>query len=97
VIYFIRSCHAGPVKIGYVADEYALDARLGSLQVANPEELYVDAVLPGDRDQERALHERFAPGRIRGEWFRGDTPGLHDCIRDAIHSEPALELFKDAA
>lgn len=97
MIYFIRADHGGPVKIGYVADEFGLDGRLSSLQVANADELYVHAVMPGDTAKERELHRRFAEGRIRGEWFRADTPGLRDLIFDCVMREPSLDLFKDAA
>jgi hypothetical protein len=97
VIYFIRATHDGPVKIGYVTDEYALDGRLSSLQVASPDELYVDAIIPGGRDLERDLHVRFAEGRIRGEWFRGDTPGLREFIFEAVQREPSLYMFEGAA
>ena len=58
---------SGPVKIGTAKDP---DARLKTLQTGNPEPLAGIAAWRALPYEERALHERFAEHRIRGEWFR---------------------------
>lgn len=56
----------GPyVKIGVSID--ILD-RMTKLQMPEKMELY--SALDGWIDEERALHKRFAPYRLNGEWFR---------------------------
>jgi hypothetical protein len=69
-IYFIRSGHRGPIKIGWV--EAGVTVRLWSMQVGNPEKLLLLGFMPGTRDDELALHRRFQRLHIRGEWFRAD-------------------------
>lgn len=84
-IYFIRAAvPKSPIKIGYSTEP---DVRLSTLQQASPSDLYIAALMPGDPPTERRLHERFASGRLRGEWFRHDTPGLADLIAAALHLE----------
>jgi hypothetical protein len=91
MIYFVQSGDSnGPIKIGYVDNETFLPQRLGLLQTGNPEILYAVATMPGDLGIERALHERFVAGRIRGEWFRPDTPGLQEFIYDAVQTEALM-------
>jgi hypothetical protein len=75
-VYFIQA-ESGPVKIGIAGD---VQKRLDGLQSANHERLAVIAVMEGDPALEAALHARFQPGRIRGEWFKKDTPGLADLL-----------------
>jgi hypothetical protein len=60
------------------------------LQVGNPEPLHISALMWGDIHTERALHARFAEGRLMGEWFRRDTPGLQELITEAIGLEYLL-------
>ena len=89
MIYFLQAGVAlSPVKIGYTAD---IDQRRKTLQAGNAERLYIVASIPGDEQCERRLHERFANGRLLGEWFRPDTPGLQELISDAIHFEGFAE------
>lgn len=64
-VYFIAD-GAGHVKIGYSLN---VSLRLIELQRSNAFELRVLGLMAGGRDTERALHERFAKHRIRGEWF----------------------------
>ncbi|HVJ27452.1 MAG TPA: GIY-YIG nuclease family protein [Vicinamibacterales bacterium] len=71
-----------PIKIGFAENP---DKRREQLQVAHPERLHILADFMCDRGMEGRLHKRFAEGHIRGEWFRADTPGLHDFISDALH------------
>lgn len=75
MIYFIQEGEDGPIKIGSASDP---QVRLGDLQVGNPTELRIVATRAGDARFERYLHRRFVLGRLRGEWFSADTPGLRD-------------------
>jgi Meiotically Up-regulated Gene 113 (MUG113) protein len=65
-VYFIQSGTTGPVKIG---TSKSPARRTGELQTGNPRELILRHVIPGDRDVEEQLHDRFKAARIRGEWF----------------------------
>jgi hypothetical protein len=68
VIYFLQSVEGGPVKIGYTAD---VETRHKSLESLYGKPLALLATLPGGRNKERAIHERFAPLRLgRTEQFR---------------------------
>lgn len=64
-VYFI-SDDFGHVKIGVAAD---VEMRRQDMQIANPGELRIEAVLPGDETLEYALHDKFAADWVRGEWF----------------------------
>lgn len=66
-IYFVQRGEAGPVKIGVSANP---DSRIAALQKSYEEKLRVLAIILGDLAAERALHERFAEHRIKGEWFK---------------------------
>jgi len=66
-VYFVRCGEHGPVKIGHTRN--MLD-RLGTLQVANHENLKLLCLLEGNRQTEAAFHTQFAKYKIRGEWFR---------------------------
>lgn len=89
MIYFIQAGEGGPVKVGYVdtEDRQAVDFRLGLLQVGNHEQLNVLATMPGGIGVERELHEKLAAGRLRGEWFKLDAPGLQQTIHEAASLE----------
>lgn len=91
MIYFIQSGVEGPIKIGFAMTRSDCDRRLRILQIGNPEHLFLRGVLGGDMKRERTLHQRFHDGRIRGEWFRPDTPGLDDLISDALDEEALIE------
>lgn len=80
MVYFIQQGLDGPIKIGLARNP---DARRDQLQTGHAEHLYLRAVRRGEADLERWLHARFAEGRLRGEWFRADTPGLDDAMHDA--------------
>ena len=84
-VYFVQEGRTdSPVKIGY--STYP-DGRMEILQRGNPNELFLIAAIPGGIALEQRLHRRFAEGRIRGEWFRHDTPGLSEFITAAAHVE----------
>lgn len=69
-IYFVQSEHGGEIKIGR-ADDVA--KRLVGLQTSRPDKLVLLAAATGTVQQERALHERFAAQRAKGEWFWPST------------------------
>ena len=67
VVYFVQAGgDGGPVKIGIARD---LGSRLNSLRTGCPDPIVVLATAPGGKNEEAALHERFATHRRRGEWF----------------------------
>jgi hypothetical protein len=65
---------SGYYKIGLVKDARKGDSstRRDEHQTANPRLLEVDAVVtcPAIEALETAMHARYAPQRVRGEWFR---------------------------
>lgn len=65
VVYAIAA--NGLVKFGYTKNT---KRRIATLQTGSPVPLYVVAIRPGTRADERAAHARFAPHRVHGEWFR---------------------------
>lgn len=66
-VYFIRSEKTHAIKIGFTADQ--VEKRLSSLQTAHPYKLQLLATLPGTREYEKSLHDRFSSYRLEGEWF----------------------------
>jgi Helix-turn-helix domain/Meiotically up-regulated gene 113 len=59
----------GPyIKIGFSGSEKG--SRIRSLQTGTPEKLEHFAHLAGGRKLEKALHKKFKPYRLRGEWFK---------------------------
>lgn len=59
----------GPyIKIGFSGSEKG--SRIRSLQTGTPEKLEHLAHLAGSRKLEKALHAKFKPYRLRGEWFK---------------------------
>jgi uncharacterized protein YozE (UPF0346 family) len=67
-IYFIKSDETKEIKIGYTSGE--VEKRLKTLQTGHPYKLQVLATMPGSRDEEKTLHEKFASIRLSGEWFK---------------------------
>lgn len=65
-VYLVTCRQAGAVKIGCSADPHG---RLPEIQWGCPMLLRLEAVLPGNYKDEKALHASFADKRIRGEWF----------------------------
>src|SRR5579864_9290218 len=70
MIYFLQAGDA--VKIGFSDSPETAIRRLTGFQTGNSERLVLLGVTEGDRKAEAALHRRFAPFRVRGEWFRAD-------------------------
>jgi hypothetical protein len=63
-IYVLRSAEL--VKIGYSAD---LRQRVSTIISSIPVPVEFVGHMPGDRDLEAHLHDRFAATRFSGEWF----------------------------
>jgi hypothetical protein len=78
VVYFIQATdEIGPIKIGTSED---VPARIRQLEATYNRPLAVLATMPGGRDEERAIHERFSHLRFgRTEQFQPD-PDLLDFI-----------------
>lgn len=68
-VYFATCRDNGTVKIGHSVDPWS---RLSELQLCCPLPITIEAVLPGAREEELALHRRFEDLRIHGEWFQID-------------------------
>jgi hypothetical protein len=68
VIYFLQSSSGGPIKIGYSQD---VETRIGQLEADFGRPLALLRVMPGGRDEEKAIHGRFAHLRLgQTEQFR---------------------------
>lgn len=74
MIYYIACTATQRIKIGYTRGEP--EVRLKQLQTGSASDLRLMACHQGTADDERALHERFATHRIRGEWFEVCDPVL---------------------
>lgn len=66
MIYFIK-IDPEHVKIGYSIKPFN---RLGQLQGGSAATLKMLAILPGGRETEKAIHNRFSEHRVRGEIYR---------------------------
>jgi hypothetical protein len=66
-VYFAQLGDGGPIKIGVAKNPRK---RIAGMQTACPQPLRCLATIPGDASRERELHRRFAPHRLRREWFR---------------------------
>lgn len=82
MIYFIRDPEADRVKIGTSKNPWA---RMQSLQVGSHARLVLEAIVDGEKAQERALHAEFAHRHVNGEWFvwSGDI-ARHVASLDAV-------------
>ena len=65
-VYFIQSSTSKAIKIGYSSE---VDKRLPSLQTGNESKLDIIHQLPGTKETEAYLHDRFKAYRMEGEWF----------------------------
>lgn len=84
-LYFIQAGEDGPIKIGITRNP---EVRLANLQVSHFETLHVRAICAGGSELETELHAHFASGRLRGEWFKADTPGLAELIEQVQRNPP---------
>ena len=69
-IYFVQGESGGAIKIGTTLNPVT---RMQSLQTGFPEELKLLAVIPGDAERERKIHEYFGKFRLKGEWFKPEA------------------------
>ncbi len=88
-VYFIQA-ETGQIKIGYTT--YLITERLNTLQVGCPVELKLLLTVPGTERLEKALHQKFAAFRIRGEWFAPDA-SLREFIESAINRKNGQRLL----
>jgi excisionase family DNA binding protein len=65
LVYFIATTN-NRVKIGVSANP---QKRLSALKTGATTALYLIGTIPGDHDEERQLHRKFARYRVKGEWF----------------------------
>lgn len=86
-VYFITARELGRVKIGRASNP---TRRLWELQTASSSKLQLEAVIPGDRREERELHTALSSLRIRGEWFHL-TPQIEELIATGVDPSPAPE------
>lgn len=66
MIYFVTAREVGRVKIGFSASPWR---RLNKLQSDSPVALVLERTMQGEFQDEAALHKRFSPDRVCGEWF----------------------------
>ena len=85
MLYAIQRGATGPIKIGTAGDP---SGRLAALQTAHDEQLVLLAAWAGGRDEERALHQRFADARLRGEWFH-PTPTVSAYVKERQRAHAA--------
>ena len=88
MVYFIQRGDDGPIKIGF--SEIVPD-RIRMLQTGSAEKLKLRALMEGSLADERAIHAMFEEGRMSGEWFRSDTPGLQDFMAAVGITLPGVE------
>lgn len=66
MIYLISDIDNGYCKIGYSIKPFK---RLHELKVGNSSQIQIEAVILGDRQKEKQLHEMFSHIRVNREWF----------------------------
>lgn len=68
---------------------------MASLQTGCPDKLRLVGCAPGNAQDERNLHERFAKFRVRGEWFTAG-PELVEFIHGVCFATRELPPFPEA-
>lgn len=90
-VYFVQAADGGPIKIGTSVD---VRARLKQLELAYKRPLAMLAEMPGGREEEGAIHERFSHLRIgRTEQFR-PGPDLLEFIGRPLFAGGDVEPMK---
>lgn len=70
-VYFAQDLNGGPIKIGHSID---VSARIKTLESHYGRPLALLATRPGGKDEERAVHERFAHLRLIDSGRQGRQP-----------------------
>jgi len=98
MIYFIQGELTERIKIGFTAR--FIEQRMQDLQTGSPDKLLFLGGLPGDVNEENAMHYRFRKFRLHGEWFE-PGPELVEFIRnktfrttDAVYNAVALVKYQ---
>lgn len=84
-VYFAEAC--GYIKIGFSTNplgRVGSITRLGKRPADIPESAHADLLgwVPGGRDEEKAMHARFADRRVDGEWFSIDPTEIVTLLWD---------------
>lgn len=87
MIYFIQAASGGNIKIGQAS---GIGQRLKTMQIGNGEELMLLLAFDGERNEERALHAKFASSHAHGEWF-ARTPELLEFIANPPETARGIE------
>lgn len=83
-VYFAKECvKNGAIKIGVSTNPHT---RVRSLDIGSPNGVVIIAVIPGEIQTEREMHNKFAQYRIKGEWF---SPS--DELLDFIENLPTFQ------
>lgn len=86
-VYFAQADDGGPIKIGVSRDPKRRARQLGR-------GVGIVASLPGNREMEQLFHRFFRRGRLDGEWFSEDTPGLAEFVEAALVLGIAWDNFQ---
>lgn len=90
LIYFIQAgAPDRPIKIGFTQ---RIHHRLRQFQTDVPDPLVILATIPGDHEDESALHERFMHLNVRREWFRPEVELLEFIQEGALLPNVPSEL-----
>lgn len=92
-VYFAQAQSGGPIKIGISRDPVR---RVAGMSGGSPERLDLLLVKRATEKMEYRLHQIFAAGRLHGEWFAEDTPGLAEFIEIQIRLLMARALRGNA-
>jgi hypothetical protein len=86
-IYFIMSEKDHEIKIGFTSGQ--IEKRINSLQTGHPSKLKLLAKLPGTKEFEKSIHEKFASFRLNGEWFKPHPDIL--CFINSLKNKYGLD------
>jgi len=91
-VYFLQAAEEGLIKIGFTTGRPSW--RMTHIQTKERQKLTLLASMRGTREDEEALHARFANSRVRGEWFEPTDELVAFCLSMAASGNaiPAEEL-----
>jgi hypothetical protein len=84
-VYFAQKRKGGLIKIGW---SRSVETRMAAVRAK------VVGAIPGERKVEKALHERFAHLRVRGEWFKPGADLLAYIDYEAQSHKPDAEAVQ---